>query len=283
MTAPQTGGGSGSSTGAPQGGAPGGTTVVVQGGDGGSASRTERRADAVQGIVDRLVTKYGTLEAALQVLANENFEHRESLRTLNEQIATLTQNQVPKDATVLSGDDKKAWDAITAAKIPVAKIVERVKRADELEAADAEGKFAALVASGAQAVKYNPTVLQGLLKDKGYVLEMRDVSVDGKTSKLPYVRKANDDKGAWELLTATAEQAFKDYLPALKTLPQGGGGVNASGGSGNGTAPIVTTPIPSQSSSGSQGDAGGSAVDQQLAAMKKRAERPNPLRPAAAK
>lgn len=281
MTAPQTGvpasGGA-----APQGGAGGGTTVVVN--DGSGTSRTQQRADATQGIVDRLVTRYGTLEAALNVLAGENFEHRETIRTLNEKITGLEKSQVPNGALVLSADEKKVWDSIKAANIPIEKIVERVKLADTLEAQQREHDFGKLVDDGAAAVKFNASVLRGLLRDKGYSLELRDVlQTDGKTTaKMPYIRKANDDKAAWEPLATAAEREFKDYLPALKALPQGGG----AGGTGNGTGAgatqgVATHAMPSQSSaSTSQGD-GGSAVDQHLARMQKRAERPNPLKPSA--
>lgn len=281
MTAPQTG--SPATGGTSQGG--GAPTVIVNSGSGDGDSKTQRKTDAVQGIVDRLVGKYGTLEAALSVLASEQWEYRETIRQRDEKIATLEAKQIPADSVVLTGEDKKAWDAVKALNVPAGEIAGKVKRAGELEAEKSEQAFGQLVDKGAASVKYNPAVLRGLLKDKGYALEMRDVVVDGKTTQQPYVRKANDTNAAWEMLTTAAERDFKDYLPALKAVPQGGT-TDSAGGSSNGTEQgFVSHDMPIQSaSSGSQGEQGGTAVERHLKRVQGRAERPNPLlRPAAKK
>lgn len=292
MDGTQTGGGSGGSggNGGSQGGSPGGTTVVVQRDGGSETSRTAERADAVQGIVDRLVTRYGTMARALEVLAAENHEHRESLRQLRQEADGL-KAKVPADGSfVLTADQKKVWDAIVATKVPLDKVAERLTRANELETKQAEADFAKLVEQGAATFKLNAPVLQSLLKDKGYTLELRDVIVDGKTTKVPYVRKANDDKAAWDKLDVAIENnaELKPYLPALKTLPQGGNASESGGGASgrDGSSDFVSHDMPSNSSSASSaqggGGSGGSVVDQHLAKQKSRSERPNPLRPAPA-
>lgn len=281
----QTGGGSGSGSGggSSQGG---GTTVVVQreGGGDSTESRTQRRTDAVQGITDRLVAKYGTLEAALTVLAGENYEYRDTLRAQSDELASL-RKKVPADgALVLTADQKKVWDAIVASGVPIEKVAERIKRAGELETQLAEADFVRLVDEGAATMKYNATVLRSLLKDKGYTLEVRDMlQADGKTIKFPFVRKAGDDKAAWEKLDVAAERDFKEFLPALKANPQGGNAGGGGGSSATGTS-SVSHEMPTQSSSASSqgGGNGTSVVDQQIARNKSRSEKPNPLRPAAA-
>jgi hypothetical protein len=276
-------GGSGSGTAATSqggGGTPGGTTVVVNSTD----SKAGKKADAVQGIVDRLTQRYGTVERALEVLAGENYEYRDQLRTQGEELAAL-RTKVPADgALVLTADQKKTWDAIVATNVPLDKVAERIKRAGELEAEQAKAAFDKLVETGASSVKFNAEVLKGLLTDKGYTLELRDTIVDGKTSKIPFIRKANDQNAAWEQLTVAAEKDFKAYLPALKTLPQGGTGGAGSGGTGGGSESVAHD-FPNQSSASSSqgGGESGNVVDQFIERSKKRADRPNPLRPAATK
>lgn len=285
VTAPntQTGGGSGSGGSGGQGsGAP--SVIVNAGGtDERGTVRDEAREEANE-FWQGLLREYGTKDAAVRALISENADRRIENRTLKKSLAEVTA-KVPADGSrVLSADDGKVWDAIkTAAGTDLAKVPDRIKRAGELETQLAEAEFGKLVEQGATAVKFNPTVLKSLLKDKGYTLEMRDMlQSDGKTTvKIPFIRKAGDEKAAWEKLDAAAEQQFKDFLPALKALPQGGNAASG-GGSGGGEHIVASHEMPSQSSASSQGGGGGgSVVDQHIARQKTRSERPNPLKPVA--
>jgi uncharacterized membrane protein YgcG len=136
-------------------------------------------------------------------------------------------------------------------------------------------------------LKYNADVLGGLVEDprNPLVIELRDTVVkeNGKEStvKVPFVRKATDDKATWEKLSEYADREWKSWLPALKNVStaQGAAGTSASGtgGSDSGAGSSHFTPFVEQGGS-SQGG-GTDAVSRHIAAVNKaNAERANPFR-----
>jgi hypothetical protein len=279
--------------GTPQGGTAAGTTpaaTATQGAPSGGASFTERR-DTIQGIADRLITRFGTAERALEALAGENFDYREQLRIRDNRVGELERNQVPQGAVILTGDDKAAWEKVKALNLSGDKVVERVKRADELETSYLADKRKSLVGELASASKYNADVLGPLLETNQLDGEIRSVTVRdtaGKetSEKVAYVRKRGDANATWEKLSEFATRdgsPLKPFIPALTANVQGTSG--NTGGTTSGTTHTsqgVTHTFPAQSTGTSQGDGNtGSIVDQHLAARNKLAERTNPLKPAA--
>lgn len=284
MTAPNTQGGT------PQGGAPATTTPTTpQGGAPQSTLATyDNRRDAVQGIADRLITRHGTADRALEVLAGENFDYRETIRQRDQEIAQLRARQVPDGGVVLTGGDVQRWEKFN--KLAVTdpdKVAERLARADTLEADASKTSAKTVHEKAASAFGYNPDVLSDLITQRGLAVELRDAVIvtNGKseTKQLPFVRKANDANAAWQRLDEYAANDLKFYLPALTTKPQGGDANNAGGSStqgATGTQGTQGSVIPwtgATGTQGAQGAPGGSVVDQHLAKRKKVEQAPNPL------
>src|SRR3954471_7062033 len=207
------------------GGAQGATTTtptVTQTTIGGSGF--EARREGIQGIADRLLSRYGTYERALEVLSGENFDYRESVRQRDEKIATLTTNQIPADAVVLTGDERKTWEKFKTLQLPIDKVEAKLKRADELETTVGNDQRLKLVGEVAGAAKFNRDVLAPLLETNQLDVEVRSVTVRdnaGKETAEPtaYVRKRGDQNATWEKLSEFAERdgsPLKPFLPALK-------------------------------------------------------------------
>lgn len=277
-------GGSGTGNGG-SGGGGGGTGSTSQGG---GEERHQSRAEEVRDIVDQLVARHGTLNEALRVLASDNYDYRAKLRDATATIGTL-RAKVPADgAVVLTGDDVATWNAVKPLNLKGDKIAERIKLADELEVRVIGGERQTLVTSAAKVVQYNPDVLLAELDRNKLTLELRDgVAKDasGKETpiKIPFVRKADDPKAAWEKLTEYAERDLKLYLPALKTLPQGGasGAGGTNGTSGTSGTPSTFTPLPVMGDGTAQGGGAGGASDlvtRHLESASKRVDRGNPFR-----
>lgn len=223
--------GTGTSTGAQGGG--GGTTVVVGapqgGGTGGGTTGTERREES-RSLVDRLVAKYHSEGKALEVLAEENYEHRENIRILKETNTKLTTNQIPEGGVVLTGPEKAAWDAIKAegTKLGVAldKVAATMTEAKTLRDEKEKTALDTSRSSAATDAKLNPLVLTPLLDQFGYDVESRTEKVANGTKvedgKVVYIKKAGDQKAAWEkLLDFIAKEGtpLKPFEAALKAVP----------------------------------------------------------------
>ena len=271
------GGSSQSSGSASQGGAAGGTSTA--------APTPEERREGRDEILTGLLHSYGTYERAAQVLASENWDYRRKNKDLNAQVVTL-QSRVPADgAIVLTGDDAKAWPQIKALNLTGEKLVERVKRADELEQTVVAEQRQKVREEAAKAQGWNATVLSPLLDQHKLDVDMRDVLVkdaSGKesTQKVPYVRKSDDKNAAWEKLSDVVDRdpVLKAFIPALKVVPQGGSTNGASGSTSAGSTSVVM-PEQSGTQNGSQSQGGGSLLDRHLQRVKERANRPNPLNP----
>jgi hypothetical protein len=261
-----------------------------------SGEDLQARAELVRDHVEMLVAKHGSAEEALRVLGGDNVDYRRKLRELNEQVDELEELIPPDGAVVLTGDDAKGYTAIVEAlktrsdKLTLDKVPARLTRADELEVKLVGSEHKATVTTAAQSSKFNSDVLAGLVDDprNPLALELRDMTVQEgakqTTVKVPYVRKANDEKAAWEKLSDFAEREWKPWLPALKNVStaQGASGTSGSGGGtgtthGGGGSDSVFTPFPEQTGS-SQGG-GTDTVSKFIASQREQnTARNNPLR-----
>lgn len=206
------------------------------------ARSTERR-EAVPGIADRFIVKYGTMEKALEQLAGELWDLRDERRDYEDKIADLEARQVPTDGVVLTGDDRQAWEKIKAAATEQgttpAKVPERLKLAKELEGKDAQRSLTESRAAVAKAAQLNPLVLDPLLSQFALAVEVRKEKVpDGKggvvDGEVAYVRKADDEKAPWEKLAdfiAKDGSPLKPFAAALAAKPGQGSGTGNAGGS----------------------------------------------------
>lgn len=186
--------------------------------------------------------------------------------------------ELPEGAAILTGDDKKTWEAVKALALPGEKIVEAVKQRDEFKGKLDVHDRNAVISEGATLLGFKPTVLTDLATTKGFRVELRDeqVTTNGKTEtkKVPYALVGPDDKTG-KRLSEYVDANLKDYLPALKA--EGAAGGSQGGGSGGGG-----TPYPDQSGSATGATGTGDAATKFLEARAKRAERiTNPLMPPA--
>ena len=169
----------------------------------------------------RLLDRYKNDGIALAgQLFSENYQHREKLRQLEQQL-TETAGKVPAAGTVvLSGDEAKAWAAYTALGKP-----EEVKTYLD-ERTQLQGKLQGMerettLRSVADVVGYKPSVLANLdrmakAEGKALAFDVRDTTVDGKPIKVAYVKDGDKETA----LTDYAASNWADFLPALAA--QGG-------------------------------------------------------------
>lgn len=237
-----------------------------------------------QSIADRLVARYGSAEAALARLAEENYEYREEKRTLKEQLDQATKKLPADGAIVLTGDDAKAFTAFQALNIPLAKVGDVVKERDAAKAQIAERDREAVVREAATLAGFTkPNVLAELAKTKNLHVEIREIDVekDGKTEKrkVPHVRPADKTDAPLEALDSFAKRELVDFLPALTAPAEGGSGTTHGSTGTAGSSSGAITPFATQPASGSAPK--GDAVDRFLAAQQDRATKASsPLLPA---
>lgn len=269
-----TGGGAGAGKGGNAGGDGG------NGGDGGD-DRQQRRGPQIKRrkrhfeqpteLVDQLIHKYGSRDRAIEELARQTYELREDRREADEEIETLKTQIAPKDSVVLTGDDKKKWDAVKAIDLPGEKIVERVKKADELETTNKKTELSTKRKAVATAAGMSGDVLDPLLDQFGLEVETKEIQIQGADGKMTakqvaHVRKAGDANAAWEKLSdfvARDGSPLKPFATALAVKTE--------------TKATTGLTFPDQSGGGTGGGTS-SAVDEVLKRNKDRAERSNPLR-----
>jgi hypothetical protein len=254
-----------------------------------------RRAEGARNIADRMVERFGNMEAAITGLAGELFDLRESRRQDAARLAQVP----PAGAVVLVGDDVAAWNGYRALGVDPVKAKERLALADQHERAEQARQTGTVAQQAAAALGWGGTdVLGDLVTDKGLAIELRETIVTdaaGKqaTVKMPYARKAADTSAPWTPLADYVTQHHKGYLPALTATPQGGTAAPGTGGTPGNTTSTATpapgtqgAPAPAIVLSGGAPTPGGTdsaptdPVARMLAANKARAEAPNVLRKA---
>ncbi len=294
---PEGGAGGGAGTGTQGGGTGGaGSGGGSGGGDGGDRQRRgprvkqrRRHYEPPTELVDTLIHKYGSRDRAIEELARQTYDLREDRREIEEELEQVKTQIAPKDAVVLTGDDKKKWDAVKAIELPGDKIVERVKLSTTLEDEKKKTELSTKRKAVATAAGMNGDVLDPLLDQFQLEVETREVQIQdsatGKTTpkQVAHVRKSGDANAAWEKLSdfvARDGSPLKPFAAALavKSGTSGTGGTSGAGGQQGGTS----VAFPDQQGGGT-GGGGTSAVDEILKRNKERADRPNPLRAPSAK
>lgn len=179
------------------------------GGEGGNTNTIEA---AFQRLLDR--NKNDGVGLA-EKLFTENYTYREKVRQLEGQVTELTGKVPAAGAVVLSGDDVAAWQAYqTLGKPEEIKqgLDERTKIQGDLATKERE----LLLRNVADAAGYKPTVLSNLdriakVEGKELSYDIRDVTADGKTEKVVYVKEGDKELSIAEYATTN----WSDYLPSL--------------------------------------------------------------------
>lgn len=200
----------------------------------------------LEGFVTSFAAKHGSERKALEVLADESLTLRRQ-KAAWKQRAEKAEARAPEGATVLSADEAKEWAALQAAKRPVADLLKLAEEHGTLTTQLAERDRRDVVRQAAGAAGYRDSVLLDLVQAKGLAVEVRteevaDAKGQKKSTPVPYVRPAGDDKATPEKLVDYVAKHLADYVPALQVEA----GTGSPGGSSyptqrptRGTAPAA--------------------------------------------
>jgi hypothetical protein len=223
-------------------------------------TQTQRRSSA------DVLQQYGNdairMADRVAELERDNYRYREQKRDLTDRVKALEGKQIPEGAVVLTGDEAQAYDAYKGLGTP-ADLTKRLGDADAATTRLAELEREGKLREVADAAGYKLSVLKQIGGDREY--ELRDVTADGQTTKVAFVKDGDTAKPLAEFATT----AWADFLPSLTAT----GGNNGSGQQGTGQQTI-----PRQQ--GSQAARPTSSLDDFITRRNEQAaSRPNPLAP----
>lgn len=158
---------------------------------------------AVLSAYQNLVQRHGDANTAALLLYQENFQYRERLRQLQEQLQQAQQQLPPDGAVILQGDQLTTWQAYQNLGTP-----------DQLQRLQ-QAQRELTILRAAQTARYKDTVLATLLNPND-TLEIATPG-DGK-DPIAYITPQNGERAP---LTDYAKQHWPDFLPALQTQPAG--------------------------------------------------------------
>jgi hypothetical protein len=178
------------------------------GGGGGGAAKVV----APSRVVERLIARFGSAEAALGVLAGENFSHRTTIRDLEARLATAGERAPKEGQLVLSREQAAEFQAFQdLGKLDEVK--QKLTDAEQLSAKLSAREYQDTIQEATKLAGFaNGVVLGDLLRARGLKVEMKEETVDGKAVKAPYVREGEGDP--LKLVTYIEEKA-PDYKVAL--------------------------------------------------------------------
>lgn len=203
------------------------------------------------------------------LLFSENYQYREQIRQLKEQLQAA-QAKLPGEGTVvLTAEQAKAWAAYQGLGT-VEVITQGLKDRDTAQGELTTLRKAATLRDVAAAHGYDADVLQTL--GGGLEFELRDVTADGQTRKAAFVKEGQTQVR----LDEYAAQKWAKFLPSL--TQQAGAGNQGAGGAGTGGQGAAGVRFPTQGAGGQS--QGGDVVTKFMQdAEKARTARPNPLLP----
>lgn len=193
-------------------------------------------------------------------LKSENADRRQKVKDLEGELTTA-KAAVPEGATVLTGDDAKALEALTAAGMKLGDVPTVLQERDALKAKDAlrtreDGIRAAVRAHGWP--DETVATLLDMRSLEGAVFEVKTEKVDDKgkqvDGQVPYVTLAGEGQKPQKLAEFAAASP---QLKGLRTEASSGAGAGSGG-----------TPWPAQGS-GSSGPQGATPTAEQLASAKR--------------
>lgn len=176
---------------------------------------TKAISDAVKESLQRFLERNGgNANTALETLYTENKEYRDTIRDLKSKVPT-------EGAVVLSADEAQQWSAYKQFGA-VADVQKAIDERTQLQGQLAETQRVEMLRDIASKAGYKPDVLIDLdrierAKGKTLIYEMRDMTVDGKAVKVPFVKDGDKELGLGDFATTN----WTSFLPALQQPPSG--------------------------------------------------------------
>jgi hypothetical protein len=174
-----------------------------------------------------LLAQYGSdMNAALRMaerlsaIKDDNYKLRGKNRQLRDDIAGLRGKAAPEGSVILSADDAKAWEAYKALGSEPAALKQALTERDDAKQRLTTLEREKTIRDVAEVAKYKAAVLGQLPGSADLAFDIRDVTQDGATVRMVYVK----DGERQVPLTDYAEQHWADFLPALRVeapLPSG--------------------------------------------------------------
>lgn len=231
----------------------------------------EDQKDPVAGLQALLAKANGDAMGVAGLLYSENFQYREQLRQLKEQLTQAQAKAPGEGAVVLTPEQAKAWTAYQALGT-VEVITQGLKERDTAQGELGSLRRATTLREAAETCGFDADVLGTLAGGLEFVVQ--DVTADGKTVKAAFVK---DQQGAQVRLEEYARQKWEKFTPAL--IPAAGRG-QGGGGQWSGAGGQQGTRLPTQGTGGGQGapDVVAAFLQAQEKAL---AARANPLLPKA--
>jgi hypothetical protein len=175
----------------------------------------------------------GSIEQALAAVAYQLMQYEDREPEVKRAMDEL-RARVPEGAVVLSGEQKKIWDALLELKLDEKGLRGIVTENQQLKTDKASGDREKLDRDGAAALGLNYAVYHDLTA--GLEVEMRAgvVKENGKdvTKNIPHVRKKDDPKAPFEPFMVWAQREKAVYIPALTTNPEKPGTTTPTTGAG---------------------------------------------------
>lgn len=201
---------------------------------GGGAKPEETPARRANTLLDALIRRHGSPEAALAVLSAQNVTLEDENTRLTQTVAQQRkQIPDPEKFVVLPKERVETLNAFETHKVKPEDVGKLIADNAELKRKDHVHGIEALAKKGAPAIGFDPEATLDLVTGKGLHLELREVEVEvekgGKKVKerreAPFVRPASDERAALEPLAEFAKKlpAFEQRaLKAQAPAPEGG-------------------------------------------------------------
>jgi hypothetical protein len=185
-----------------------------EGGGGGAGSQNQNQnppqpqggGQDWQQSLSNLIRREGGADATAQLLFQENREHRQRIRQLEQQLPG-------EGAVVLTGDQAAAWQAYQGLGAPT-DVQQRLTAAEQAQNELAGLRRAEQIRGVAEAAGYRPTVLERLAE--GLEFEVREEQRDGQTARVPYVVARGEQGEQRTPLVEYAQAHWVDFMPALR-------------------------------------------------------------------
>jgi|WetSurMetagenome_2_1015567.scaffolds.fasta_scaffold220251_2 hypothetical protein len=230
-------------------------------------NQTGDQGNPVAGLQALLARNNNDAMGVAGLLFSENYQHREQIRQLKEQLTAAQAKAPGEGAVVLTPEQAKAWTGYqTLGTVEV--ITQGLKEKETAQGELTTLRKAATLRDVAAAHGYDAEVLQTL--GGALEFELRDETVEGQTRKAAFVK----DNGTQVRLDQYAQQKWGKFLPSLTAS----GAALGTQGQATGNQGAAGTKFLAQGAGGSTQGAdvvGKFMQDAEVA----RTARPNPLLP----
>jgi len=238
-------------------------------GDGGvtrAQDPPESRARRQNTLVDALIRRHGSPEAALASLAATNVTLEDENTRLEREVRQQRDKiPDPEKVVVLPKDRVEKLNQFEALKLTAEQVAALQKENGDLKAKVQAHAVTDLAREGAPHVGFDPEATASFVTTRGLHLELRDVEVEvekaGKKEKVkqrhPYVRPAADERAQLQPLAEYAKT-----LPAFEQRA-----LKAAAAPNAGTPTPTGTPYPEQEPAKAGGEGGGKELGQQALKM----------------